>query len=70
MRLAVRLNLKGWVRNNPDSSVEARVEGERENVGGLLQQSWNGPPGARVTGIYVEELDEPAQFRDFMITPK
>jgi acylphosphatase len=48
---AQRLDLKGWVRNCPDGSVEAAAEGPRERLEKLISWCWKGPPGARVTVI-------------------
>ena len=48
---ALRLDLKGWVRNRPDGSVEAVAEGEAENVAAFAEWCRNGPPMARVAGV-------------------
>jgi acylphosphatase len=46
--------LDGWVRNDPDGSVEAVFEGGRESVEGLVRWCRNGPRGARVRDVRVE----------------
>jgi acylphosphatase len=46
------LGIAGWVRNEPDGSVEASLEGEEERVDLLLSWCRRGPSGARV-----EEVD-------------
>jgi acylphosphatase len=52
MRLeAERLGVTGWVRNLPDGSVEAVVQGSVEAVDALLVWSRTGPPMARVERI-------------------
>jgi acylphosphatase len=51
---AMRLGLAGWVRNEADGSVKARIEGPRENVGRMLERLWIGPPGASVTRVHDE----------------
>ncbi|MCD9624369.1 acylphosphatase [Rhabdothermincola salaria] len=38
----------GWVRNRPDGTVEATLEGERPAVEALLAWMAEGPPGAVV----------------------
>jgi acylphosphatase len=53
---ARRLGLAGWVRNRPDGSVELEVEGPADRVAALLAWCDRGPPGARVTGVQVDEL--------------
>lgn len=54
-REAGRLNVAGWVRNAPDGSVEAVVQGSAAAVDALIQWARSGPPLARVERI---ELDE------------
>lgn len=56
-RLADRLGLCGWVRNRSDCTVEAVIEGDRDDVGELLAWCREGPPRAIVTGVRV--IDEP-----------
>jgi len=62
---AVNLGLKGWVRNLPDGSVEAVFEGSAEKVKEAVEWCWQGPPGARVTGIDEKWSDYTGEFRDF-----
>ncbi|TET45277.1 acylphosphatase [candidate division TA06 bacterium] len=64
---ARQLNLKGWVRNASDGSVEAVFEGSKENAEKMLSWCHHGPPGARV--MSVEEIwEEPTgEFDDFTI---
>ena len=49
---AVKLGLSGWVRNNPDGSVEILAEGEGEKLDELMGWCRKGPLDARV-----DELD-------------
>jgi acylphosphatase len=44
----------GWVRNQPDGSVEVMAEGEEPAVLGFLDYLRRGPGGARVTHIDTE----------------
>ena len=55
---ALGLGLCGWVRNNPDGSVEGVAEGPREAVESWLETLRQGPPLAHVEGLDV--VDEPA----------
>lgn len=48
---ARRLGLDGWVRNLPDGSVEALLEGEPGAVRTLTEWCRGGPPGARVEDV-------------------
>ena len=43
----------GWVRNRPDGTVEAVLEGERPAVDALLAWMADGPPSAVVDGLEV-----------------
>ena len=54
---AVKLGLKGWVRNMADGSVEAVFEGNEKTLKEVLQWCRNGPPGAYVSKIE-EKWDE------------
>lgn len=50
---ANRLGLSGWVRNLPDSSVEAVFEGGGETVEQALTWCRRGPPAAKVEEVSV-----------------
>ena len=52
---AVRLGLAGWVRNRPDGSVEALVEGEQKAVGKMVQWFHQGSPHSLVEKVLVTE---------------
>lgn len=47
------LKLGGWVRNLPDSRVEAVFEGDRELIEQAIAKCRQGPPASRVTGLDV-----------------
>jgi acylphosphatase len=55
---ARRLGLSGWVRNLPDGTVEVAARGEAAAVDALIGWLAQGPRGARVTGVDVEDLSE------------
>ena len=59
LREANRLGLHGWVRNRPDGSVQALVDGEEGAVRTLLTACRRGPLMARVDRIE-ETLSEEA----------
>lgn len=52
---AVRLGLKGWVRNRPDGSVEAVLEGEESAVDRMIEWLRKGSPMSLVSGVMVTE---------------
>lgn len=56
-REARKLGLSGWVRNLPDGSVEALVEGTPDVVQKFLDWCHVGPSAARVTSV--RHRDEP-----------
>ncbi|MEM2226011.1 MAG: acylphosphatase [Candidatus Bathyarchaeia archaeon] len=64
---AIRLGVKGWVRNLPDGRVEAIFEGERESVEKLLEFCRHGPPGAIVEDLEVRWEDYRGEFKDFRV---
>ena len=64
---AVRLGLKGWVRNLPDGSVEAIVEGDEEDVEGLVRWAARGPPLAHVERLEMKREEYKGEFKDFEI---
>jgi acylphosphatase len=48
---ADRLGVTGWVRNEPDGSVRAHLEGPSEAVETLVAWCAQGPPAARVEDV-------------------
>jgi acylphosphatase len=56
---ADREGVAGWVRNNPDGTLEAVFEGDPAAVERLVSLSRQGPPGARVQGV--EGFEEPEE---------
>jgi len=64
-RRASSAGVSGWVRNNPDGTVEAVFEGEQGAVDRLVDFCREGPRGARVDRIevYEEEPEGLAAFR-------
>ncbi len=49
------LELSGWVRNRPDGTVEAVLEGEEEQVGQMIAWLHIGSPQAEVSEVQVTE---------------
>jgi acylphosphatase len=47
-------NLRGWVRNRRDGSVEAVVAGPEGDVEAVIAWARHGPPAAQVTRLAVE----------------
>ena len=57
---ADREGVSGWVRNLPDGRVEALVEGEAEAVTRVERALWQGPGGARVAAVTVDDSEPPS----------
>jgi acylphosphatase len=54
---AERLGVTGWVRNCPDGSVEAHLEGDEGAVNWLVDLIGDGPASARVANVRVREAE-------------
>jgi acylphosphatase len=65
-REAERRGVAGWVRNNPDGSVEAVFEGEEEVIERLVELCRQGPRGARVAAVDVLR-EEPEGLSGFEV---
>ncbi|MGQ9469916.1 MAG: acylphosphatase [Nitrososphaerales archaeon] len=66
-KMALKLNLKGWVRNLLDGRVEAVFEGDRDKVLEMLQWCKIGPPKARVKNIDIKWEEYEGNFMTFEI---
>lgn len=66
-REAISLKLTGWVRNRPDGTVEAVIEGPEHEVNRLVSWCHKGPPAARVTGIRKDQDTWQGEFDSFDI---
>ncbi len=67
--VARRYLVQGWVKNNPDGSLEAVLQGREENLGHVLDWARHGPPGAVVTEFKTELLEPSVGVGDFQIRP-
>ena len=65
--VARREGATGWVRNLPDGSVEALVEGDPEAVTRVERAIRSGPRGARIETVDVDTQDPSGAYRDFTI---
>jgi acylphosphatase len=66
---ALRLGIKGWVRNRRDGSVEAVIAGNPETIAAMIHWARSGPPAARVDQIHVEQLDTTPPLEGFSQQP-
>ena len=53
---ACSLSITGWVRNLPDGTVEAHLEGEPQAVRRMIEAMRDGPPRAQVQRIEETEV--------------
>jgi acylphosphatase len=58
-RRAAALGVAGWIRNCPDGTVEAVVEGDGAAVAAMASFCAEGPDGARVDRV--DERQEPSE---------
>jgi acylphosphatase len=66
-RLADAFDIRGYVRNASDGSVEIVASGSAENLRSFREQVEIGPSGARVDAVVAEELNE-QNFHGFRVT--
>ena len=66
-RAANGLGVFGWVKNQPDGTVEAVFEGDRDRVDAIVDWCREGPPGADVADVTVSCEDYTGDFKGFDI---
>lgn len=66
-REAKKYSVTGWVRNLPDGSVAALLEGEEEDVEAMIQWCRHGPPSAHVTELIVQPEEYRGEFQSFSV---
>jgi len=63
---AKKLNIRGYVKNNPDRTVEAVFEGDEDNINKMIELCKRGPERARVDKIDIKDI-EINNYQDFKI---
>ena len=66
-RLATGLGLTGWIRNDHDSSVSIRAEGDRSQIEEFLDNLKVGPRAAVVKDIKVRWMPFSGEFKSFEV---
>ncbi len=66
-REAHMLQIAGWVRNNPDGTVEVLAMGTREQLAGLRSRLHEGPRAARVDNVEESETEPVAGLNSFQV---
>ena len=64
---AEREGVTGYVRNLPDGTVEAFVEGDGEAVDRVERALRSGPPGARVRTVVTTDEPPAGAFKTFSV---
>lgn len=64
---ATRLGLTGWVRNRPEGSVEAVIEGDATMITAMLNWLRKGSPQSTVTRVRVIDEEPTDQWDTFTI---
>ncbi|HRK18932.1 MAG TPA: acylphosphatase [Hyphomicrobiaceae bacterium] len=67
-REAIRLGIKGFVRNRRDGSVEVLAHGETSSVDALVAHIRRGPRGGRIDFVHIEH-DDTTTGDDFVVAP-
>jgi acylphosphatase len=65
VRTAGVFGLTGWVRNLPDRSVEAVLEGDRPTIDAAIKILHEGPPAAIVSSIDINWTTTPEGLSNF-----
>ena len=68
METAKAHGVTGWVRNLPDSSVEAIFEGDESGVKLVIEWCKKGPPKAQVENVDSSFENFTGEFSDFTIS--
>ncbi len=61
------LKIAGWVRNNPDGTVEILAQGTRDQLAGLHSRLREGPRAARIDAVDVSEAQPTAGLTSFQV---
>lgn len=65
---AIANNVRGWVRNNSNGTVEAVLEGDEGSVDRVVKWCYRGPNGAVVEDVQVSTENYAGEFTAFSIT--
>ncbi len=66
---AVKLGLRGWVRNRSDGSIEACIAGNREQIETMVEWARRGPPAAQVAQVIALPQEGAEHVVSFTILP-
>jgi acylphosphatase len=66
-KIAKKNSVFGWVRNLTDGSVQALLEGNKNDVDKVIEWSKKGPENAHVDDVKIDYLQFEGRFVDFVI---
>jgi acylphosphatase len=61
------LQIAGWVRNNPDGTVEVLAQGTNDQLSSLHSRLQQGPRAARVDNVEVSPAEAVAGITSFQV---
>lgn len=64
---AIELGLTGWVRNNPEGSVETLFQGSKEKIEQIIKLCKKGPFLSEVENVDVQWENEKEKFDSFEV---
>ena len=65
--MAIKNNVKGWVRNLDDGRVEIVAQGETQDIDNLAQWCKTGPANSRVDEFELSEENVTDEFENFEV---
>jgi len=68
-RKAADLDITGWIRNNPDGTVEILAEGAPERLSAFLSWLRSGPSFAYVSKVDNKPVRPRGTYKNFSIAP-
>jgi len=67
LKKAQELDVKGWVRNEADGSVNIQAQGNKDKIEQLIKWLHQGPDRARVDEVDIDKKRDIPPFDDFRI---
>ena len=67
-KTALKLNIKGYVKNLYNGNVEAVAIGSVENVEKFIKEIKIGPPASQIDKVEIQELPDSINYDSFEIT--
>ena len=61
------LGVKGWVKNLPDGTVEAVIQGDDKRIVTMLKYCYEGPKASIVNDVKIDEPDAAELFDKFEV---